>query len=159
MSLMHTICVVSCWRSNFRLVIVAPLAVKINAPGTPSSFKRGRYPACYNQPLLQPAPVSPTFRNIHLRNRWYLITHYIALNWAELGHRWLRILMTCLRTQVRVRICNIGNDEIYHNILGKKGNKYCFSSCRQSLFICVQIPYFQWTDLTEPLIQTGSSDR
>ena len=59
MSLMHTICVVCCWRSNLRLVIVAPLAVKINAPGTPSSFKRGRYPACYNQPLLQPAPVSP----------------------------------------------------------------------------------------------------
>ena len=60
MNLMHTICVVCCWRSNFRLVIVAPLAVKINAPGTPSPFKRGRYPACYNQPLLQPAPVSPT---------------------------------------------------------------------------------------------------
>ena len=61
-SLMHTICVVCCWRSNFRLVIVAPLAVKINAPGTPSSFKRGCYPACYNQPLLQPAPVSPILR-------------------------------------------------------------------------------------------------
>ena len=59
MSLMHTICVVCCWRSNFRLVIVAPLAVKINATSTPSSLKRGRYPACYNQPLLQPAPVSP----------------------------------------------------------------------------------------------------
>ena len=48
MSFMHTICVVCCWRSNFRLVIVTPLAVKINAPGTPSCFKRGRYPACYN---------------------------------------------------------------------------------------------------------------
>ena len=58
MSFMHTICVVCCWRSNFHLVIVTPLAVKINAPGTPSCFKRGRYPACYNQPLLQPAPVS-----------------------------------------------------------------------------------------------------
>ena len=58
-SFMHTICVVCCWRSNFCLVIVTPLAVKINAPGTPSCFKRGRYPACYNQPLLQPAPVSP----------------------------------------------------------------------------------------------------
>ena len=61
MSFMHTICVVCCWRSNFCLVIVTPLAVKINAPGTPSCFKRGRYPACYNQPLLQPAPVSPTY--------------------------------------------------------------------------------------------------
>ena len=59
MSFMQTICVVCCWRSNFRLVIVTPLAVKINAPGTASCFKRGRYPACYNQPLLQPAPVSP----------------------------------------------------------------------------------------------------
>ena len=68
MSLMRTICVVCCWRSNFRLVIMAPLAIKINAPSTPSSLKRGRYPACYNQPLLQPAPVSPTYG--HSQDLW-----------------------------------------------------------------------------------------